>query len=140
MIGFDDNMYSVNEGDGDVTLTIRVRGGTTQCIEREWMVHFSTTPTLAQCKNTRMRLVLVAMDVCSISYTAPEDYIHMSANLTLTNTSQAQVTVPIVGDALLERNETFRAEINLIRVEDSNCVILQPDTVDITILNDDSEL
>ena len=80
------------------------------------------------------------MDACSISYSAPEDYIHMSANLTLTNTSQTQVTIPIVGDALLERNETFRAEISLVRTEDSNCVILQPDTVDITILDDDSEL
>ena len=51
IIGFDRTEYSVNEGDSNVTLTIRVRGETTQCKEEEWMVHFSTISTFAQCKN-----------------------------------------------------------------------------------------
>ena len=49
------------------------------------------------------------------------------------------MTVPIEGDTLLELNEMFRAEISLVRMEDSNCIVLQPSTVSITILDDDSE-
>ena len=76
-----------------------------------------------------------------LSYPAPEDYGDVSVNLTLTNTSQqASVTVSIVGDALLELNETFRSEINLVGMENSSCVLLLPSSVDVTILDDDSEL
>lgn len=48
--------------------------------------------------------------------------------------------VPIMEDALLEANETFKAEINLVRMEDSNCILLEPSIADITILDNDSEL
>lgn len=66
---------------------------------------------------------------------------YKSTDFSFTNTSQqASVTVPIEGDALLELNETFRAEISLVRMEDSNCVLLQPGIVNVTILDDDSEL
>ena len=41
----------MNEGDDNVTLTVRVRGTTTQCEEGVWMVNFNTTATSAQCKN-----------------------------------------------------------------------------------------
>lgn len=51
VIGFTDTEFSLNEGDGNVTLTIRVRGGTTQCNETDWIVSFNITPESAQCKS-----------------------------------------------------------------------------------------
>ena len=59
----------------------------------------------------------------------PADLIHVST------TWQASVTVPITDDTLLELNETFQAEIEFIRNEDSNCVALQPSIADITIVD-----
>ena len=57
------------------------------------------------------------------------------------NTTQpASVIVPIVDDNVLELNEIFRADITLQNSEDRNCVVLQPNAVDITIMNNDSEL
>ena len=47
----------MNEGGDNVTLTIRVKGGTTQCEKGTWMVHFNTTDTSAQCNN-RLYLIL----------------------------------------------------------------------------------
>ena len=56
------------------------------------------------------------------------------------NTTQpASVIIPIVDDDVLELDETFQAEISLQNSEDRNCVILQPNVVDITILDNDSE-
>ena len=49
------------------------------------------------------------------------------------------VVIPVVDDGLLEANETFTAAINLTTMEDSNCVVLVPNTVKITILDNDSE-
>lgn len=51
IIGFGSTHYFVDEDTSNVTLTVQVRGGTTQCQEREWTVHFSTAATSAQCKN-----------------------------------------------------------------------------------------
>lgn len=48
IIGFNRTEYSANEDDGNMTLTVHVRGETTQCEEGEWMVHFSTTASTAQ--------------------------------------------------------------------------------------------
>ena len=74
-------------------------------------------------------------------YTAPEDYGFVSTVFIFNNISQqASVMVPIMEDALLEANETFKAEINLVRMEDSNCILLEPSIADITILDNDSEL
>ena len=57
------------------------------------------------------------------------------------NTSQpASVTVLIVDDDVLEPDEAFQVEIRLQRSEDRNCVILQPSIVEITTLDNDSEL
>ena len=58
----------------------------------------------------------------------------------LVNTSQsAALTIQIVDDDLLELNETFQVEIGLLDLEDSNCVILQPNVANVTILDNDSK-
>lgn len=72
--------------------------------------------------------------------TAPEDYIYTSAKLSLSSSiPQASVTVLVVEDDLLEINETFIAEISLAQIEDGDCVVLHPSTVEITILDNDSK-
>ena len=64
----------------------------------------------------------------------------MSRDFIFTNTSQpALVTVPIMEDGILELNETFRAEISLVEDDESNCVLLQPVIVEVTILDNDSK-
>ena len=50
-----------------------------------------------------------------------------------------QVVVPLVDDELLEANETFTAAISLTQTEDRSCVVLRPNTVEITLLDNDSE-
>ena len=49
------------------------------------------------------------------------------------------VVLPLMDDDLLEANETFITMINLTRMEDRHCVVLVPDTVEITIVDNDSE-
>ena len=59
------------------------------------------------------------------------------------NTSQQAFDVCVVSildDNLLEINETFRAEISLVHLEDRHCVVLLPSTADVTVLDNDSEL
>ena len=55
-------------------------------------------------------------------------------------TQPASVIIPtIVDDNLLELDEIFQVEIGLQNSEDRNCIILQPNVVDITIMDDDCE-
>ena len=42
IIGFNITEDSVDEDSGSITLTILVRGVTTDCNEQEWTIHFST--------------------------------------------------------------------------------------------------
>lgn len=64
----------------------------------------------------------------------------MTTNFTFTNTSQqALVTVSIVDDAFSEDSEILKVEIRLIGVKDGGCVLLQPNVVDINILDNDGE-
>lgn len=53
-------------------------------------------------------------------------------------TQPSVVNVTIVDNGILESNETFQVEISLQNSEDSNCVILQPNVIDVTIVDDDS--
>lgn len=71
-----------------------------------------------------------------------EDYDATNLEETIyANTTQpASVIIPIVDDNVLELNEIFQAEISIQNSEDRNCVVLQPNAVDITIMNNDSEL
>ena len=135
IVGFTNNQYIVNESGGNVTLTMGVRGGANQCNESGWMVYLNLTSLSAQCKEFNAVCFLNLYFVVSVTedYSAfvPADLIYVST------TRQASVTVPIIDDALLELNETFQAEIEFIRNEDSNCVVLQPSIADITIVDDD---
>lgn len=73
--------------------------------------------------------------------TASEDYnVTDIVQLIHVNTSESSVIIPIVDDIILELDEIFQAEIGLQNSEDRNCVILQPKMVNITIMDDDSEL
>lgn len=53
-------------------------------------------------------------------------------------TQPSSVNVTIVDNGILESNETFQVEISLQNSEDSNCVILLPNVIDVTIVDDDS--
>ena len=53
-------------------------------------------------------------------------------------TQPSVVNVTIVDNGILESNETFQVEISLQNSEDSNCVILLPNVIDVTIVDDDS--
>ena len=50
IIGFDRNKYFVEEGDGNVTLTMSTSGTTAQCNETEWMILLNTTDASAKCR------------------------------------------------------------------------------------------
>ena len=57
------------------------------------------------------------------------------------NESQpASVMIPIIDDNVLELNETFQVEIGILNDEDRTCVTLQPNVVNVIIVDDDSEL
>ena len=69
------------------------------------------------------------------------DDLNISSNgifFDLTNESYT-VVIPVVDDGLLETDEVFRAALNLTMMEDSNCVVLAPNTVEIIILDNESE-
>ena len=56
------------------------------------------------------------------------------------NTTQpASVSIMIVDDDVLELDESFQVEISLWNSEDRNCLILQPNVIGITIVDNDSE-
>ena len=52
VVGFANKDHLVNEADGDVMMTIRVRGGTTECTNRvtDWQLAFHTTSMSAHCE------------------------------------------------------------------------------------------
>ena len=50
------------------------------------------------------------------------------------------VMIPIIDDNVLELNETFQVEIGILNNEDRTCVTLQPNVVNVIIVDDDSEL
>ena len=58
----------------------------------------------------------------------------------MSESQPASVMIPIIDDNVLELNETFRVEIGILNDEDRTCVTLQPNVVDIIIVDDDSEL
>ena len=51
----------------------------------------------------------------------------------------SSVMILIVHDNVLELNETFRIEIGILDNEDRTCVTLQPNVVEVIIVDDDSE-
>ena len=60
------------------------------------------------------------------------------SDLMFNNTSQnATLTITILEDNLLEVNETFKVDIGVIGKDSSNCLLVQPCSVDISILDND---
>ena len=51
----------------------------------------------------------------------------------------SSVMILIVHDNVLELNEIFRVEIGILDNEDRTCVTLQPNVVEVIIVDDDSE-
>ena len=58
----------------------------------------------------------------------------------MSESQPASVMIPIVHDNVLELNETFQVEIDILNDEDRTCVALQPNVVNVIIVDDDSEL
>jgi hypothetical protein len=58
------------------------------------------------------------------------------------NESPSILVIPLttVDDKTLNLNKILQVEISLQNSEDRNCVLLQPDVVNITITDDDGEL
>ena len=135
-----DTNYSVNEGDGSVTVTILVRGGTNQCNQTQWVLKHTIRNISAQCEHLRETCTWMVYSTL-FTYTALKDYhtTNLEGTIYVNATQPASVIIPIVDDKVLELDETFQVEISLQNSEDRNCVILQPNVVDITILDDDSE-
>ena len=71
---------------------------------------------------------------------APSDYGAVSQVLTFSSSVSLQtVNVSIVNDSLLEIDEVFTASLTLENTADAARVNLQPDSAEVTILDDDSE-
>ena len=128
-------MYSIREDEGNVTLEIHTRGGVSQCSQSEWMLHFSIT---GENQGKRIRIIHDCINILIFSATNDSSIPSSEIFLNLSHGSYP-VVLPLMDDDLLEANETFIATINLTRMEDRNCVVLVPDTVEITIVDDDSE-
>ena len=74
--------------------------------------------------------------------TASEDHSATDIEGTLhVNESRSILVLPInvVDDNTLNLNKILQVEISLQNSEDRNCVILQPNVVDITVMDDDCE-
>ena len=52
----------------------------------------------------------------------------------------ASVMIPIIDNNVLELNEAFQVEIGILNNEDRIRVALQPNVVDVIIVDEDSEL
>ena len=50
-IGVTSTKYIVNESDGDVTITVGVRGGANRCNKSEWTVNYIIRSISAQCEH-----------------------------------------------------------------------------------------
>ena len=50
------------------------------------------------------------------------------------------MTIPILDDDLLEINEIFRVEIMAIGNDSMNCTLVQPNVVDVSIIDNDCKI
>ena len=113
-IGFLPDDYSVNEADGTVTLTVRVLAGQ---LARPVEVDFTTRDGTA-------------------TSTAPEDFVNSAVLITLQFTPddlEREVVVTIINDNIPENAEFFNGLLSTIDL----AVILDPDTANVEIIDDD---
>ena len=50
------------------------------------------------------------------------------------------MTIPILDDDLLEINESFRVEIMAIGNDSINCILLQPNIVDVSVIDNNCKI
>jgi hypothetical protein len=114
VVGFEESVYFVNEGDGTVTVFVVVRDG----------VPSGT--------------VVVGVDTADGTAEFPDDYGNRSpSTVTFNSTVTRQpVTIPIVDDDSDENVENFFGRLNLVSAPDDD-VILQPQETGIVINDND---
>ena len=71
---------------------------------------------------------------------ASEDYINLEETICVNASQPTSVTIPIVDDDILKSDEIFQVKVSLQNSEDRDCLILQPNVVDVVILDNDCEL
>ena len=86
------------------------------------------------------QLVLFYPTLSQTLFAAPSDYGAISQVLTFSSSVTFQlVNVSIINDDLLEIDEVFTASLTPENAADAARVNLQPDSAEVTILDDDSE-
>ena len=89
---------------------------------------------------TNLDLSMTYPALSHIWFADPADYGAISQVLTFSSSMILQlVNVSIVNDDLLEIDEVFTASLALVNAADAARVILQPNSAEVTILDEDSE-
>jgi hypothetical protein len=116
VVRFEKSNYSVNEGDGTVTLTVTRSGG----LGLVASVNYFTSNNTAQ---------------------AGSDYSAQSGTVTFPSSTtdpagsaQQTITIPIINDSVLENSETFNVTLTS---PSSNATLGNPSTATVTIVDDD---
>lgn len=129
-----------------MVLPVLVRGGANQCNKMEWVLNYTIRNISAQ-REYLLETCMCVDGLSSLLYNivssciALKDYneTNMEGTINVNAARPALMTLLIVDDDVLELDETFQVEISLQNSEDENCIILQPNVVDITIMDNDSE-
>lgn len=140
-IGFDPSNYTVNEGEGSVSLTVRVLEESINPA-RTISVRATTVDDSAigmcMCITTH-RLIYNIIITCKPA--APSDYEAASVVLTFSSfvTSQT-VDIQVVDDNSAEEDEVFMVMLELVNSSsDAFSVLLEPDVAIVTVLISDGE-
>ena len=76
----------------------------------------------------------------SITHADSEDYTATTVSkLIFNDTAAVTVAIEILNDKLLEVNETFRVDLSIIGNDSRNCILVQPNSVVVLILDNDCE-
>ena len=138
-IGFDPSNYTINEGEGSVSLTVRVLE---ESIHPAQTISVRATTVddsaMGMCITTH-RLIYNIIITCKPA--APSDYEAASVVLTFSSfvTSQT-VNIQIVDDNSAEEDEVFMVMLELVNSSiDAFSVLLEPDVAIVTVLISDGE-
>lgn len=137
-IGFEETEYSVNEGDGSVTVFVAVLGTTRPSDDVE--VTLNTRDGSATSSGLILFPSLWYFIVCFFN-TAPRDY-RSVVNQILTfspTTSRIPVTVVIEDDDVIESLENFFATLTLFRSPPGSDVELNPTEAEISITDNEGK-
>ena len=142
-VGFDPELYRVNEADGSATLTVRLLNG---ILEREVTVLFETSPGTATETGTDLtswegeregeREIFFKSSFSTFIFAEPADYTPVTQVLTFSPTISANnVTVLITNDDILEDTEAFFGNLN----NQGQPVITDPERAIVEIVEDASD-